>query len=218
MEIGLPTRMEPRRPASFLRILDAARQLVGRYGFDRATLADIAAFAGVPPGVLRYHFRSKEHLLIEAWRVTFKRIHEQFESRFAAGDRGVDTAMEALDALWASLRDMYGWTPFMVQTMAYATRDRALADRLADFNAEAQARVELGLMRLFSDQLDRLVLPPDRLSRAVRTGLYGLIVELASARDDAERALVDQTYQDVRAMLERVVVEERAAAAARIAH
>ncbi|HMV66402.1 MAG TPA: helix-turn-helix domain-containing protein [Myxococcota bacterium] len=199
--------MEARRPASFQRILDAARQIVGRYGLDRASLADIAALAGVPPGVLRYHFRSKEHLLIEAWRATFKRIHEQFERRFSEGDRGVGTAMEALDALWASLRDMYGWAPFMVQTMAFATRDRALAERLADFNAEALARVELGLMRLFADELDRLVLPPDRLSRAVRTGLYGLIVELASARDDAERALVDQTYLDVRAMLERVVMD-----------
>lgn len=204
--------MEPRRPASFSRILEAARLLVGRYGFDRATLADIAAFAGVPPGVLRYHFRSKEHLLIEAWRATFKRIHEQFESRFAAGERGLDTAMEALDALWSSLRDMHGWTPFMVQTMALATRDRALAERLADFNAEALARVELGLMRLFADDLDRLALPPDRLGRAVRTGLYGLIVELASARDDAERAAVEQTYRDVRRLLEQVVVEERDAA------
>jgi len=187
-------------------LLEAAQRLFGARGIDFTSLADVALAAGVPLGLLRYHFRSKEHLLIEAWRATFRRIHERFEDRFARGHGGVGTAMEALDALWAALRDMHGWAPFMVQTMALATRDRALGDRLDDFNAEALARVELGLMRLFSDQLDQLALPPERLSRAVRTGLYGLIVELAAARTPDQLAAVDQTYQDVRALLEQVVV------------
>ena len=50
-----------------------------------ATLADVDAQAGVPIGLLRYHFRSKDHLLIEAWRATFRRIHERFEDRFDHG-------------------------------------------------------------------------------------------------------------------------------------
>jgi AcrR family transcriptional regulator len=198
---------DPSRRQSVQAILEAAARLLGSRGIDRIGLADIAAAAGIPLGLLRYHFRSKEHLLIEAWRVTFRRVHERFEERFAAGDAGVGTAMEALDALWGALRDMHGWAPFMVQTMALASRDRALGDRLEDFNAEALARVELGLLRLFSDQLDRLVLPPERLSRAVRTGLYGLIVELAAARTPEQLAAVDQTYRDVRSLLETVVVE-----------
>jgi AcrR family transcriptional regulator len=198
---------DPSRRQSVQAILEAAARLLGSRGIDRIGLADIAAAAGIPLGLLRYHFRTKEHLLIEAWRVTFRRVHERFEERFAAGDAGVGTAMEALDALWGALRDMHGWAPFMVQTMALASRDRALGDRLEDFNAEALARVELGLLRLFSDQLDRLVLPPERLSRAVRTGLYGLIVELAAARTPEQLAAVDQTYRDVRSLLETVVVE-----------
>jgi AcrR family transcriptional regulator len=198
---------DPSRRQSVQAILEAAARLLGSRGIDRIGLADIAAAAGIPLGLLRYHFRSKEHLLIEAWRVTFRRVHERFEERFAAGDAGVGTAMEALDALWGALRDMHGWAPFMVQTMAMASRDRALGDRLEDFNAEALARVELGLLRLFSDQLDRLVLPPERLSRAVRTGLYGLIVELSAARTPDQLAAVDQTYSDVRSLLETVVVE-----------
>jgi AcrR family transcriptional regulator len=197
----------PPRSAALGRILEAARDLVARSGLDRASLADIAAAANVDLGLLRYHFRSKDHLLIEAWRATFKRIHERFEERFDRGDAGLGTAMEALDALWAAVRDMSGWTPFMLQTMSAASRDPALRGRLADFNAEALTRVELGLMRSFSDDLHRLALPPDRLARAVRTGLYGLIVELAAARTDEERARVDQTYADVRGMLERVLLD-----------
>lgn len=198
---------ESRLPNTVQRILDAATRVVGARGLDATTLADVARAAGVPFGLMRYHFRSKEHLLIEAQRATFRRIHERFEDRFARGEGGVGTAMEALDALWFAVRELHAWAPFMVQTMALSARDQALGERMADFNAESSARVELGLVRLFTDQLDRLVLPPDRLARAVRTGLYGLVVELAFARTDEERAAVDQTYQDVRALLERVVIE-----------
>lgn len=192
------------------RILDAASRLAGARGLDGLGLIDIAKAAGVPLGVLRYHFRSREHLLIEAQRHTFRRIHERFEERFARGEGGVQTAMEALDSLYGAVRDLHGWTPFMVQTMALACRDPALGERWDDFNAESLARVELGLMRLFADHLDRLVLPPERLARAVRTGIYGLVVELAAARDEADLARVDQTYADVRALLEAIVLDHPA--------
>lgn len=188
------------------RILDAATRVVGAHGLDRTSLLDIARAAGVPFGLLRYHFRSKEHLLIEAQRAAFRRIHERFEDRFERGEGGVGTALEALDALYDSVRELHPWTPFMVQTMALAARDPALGDRLDDFNAEALARVELGLYRLFTDSLHRLALPPERLARAVRTGLYGLVVELSAARTEEERRKVDETYRDVRHLLEQVVL------------
>jgi AcrR family transcriptional regulator len=197
-----------RRPRQTVqRILETAARVVGARGLEGLQLAEVARAAGVPLGLLRYHFRSREHLLIETQRATFRAINERFEERFAAGDQGVETAMEALDALWHAVRDMYPWAPFMVQTMALAARDRALGDRLSDFNAEALARVELGLVRLFTAQLHRMALPPDRLARAVRTGLYGLVVELACARTPEERELVDQTYRDVRGLLKSIVLE-----------
>lgn len=203
-------RVDPfRQPAAtVLAILEAAAGLVGARGLDNWSLTEVARKAGVPLGLLRYHFRSKEHLLIEAQRATFRRVHERFEERFAAGERGVGTALEALDALWQAVRDNHVWAPFMVQTMALATRDRQLGERLVDFNAEALARVELGLVRAFHDQLDRMSLPPDRLARAVRTGIYGLVVELANARTAEEHDAVDQTYADVRGLLAQVVLTQ----------
>lgn len=189
------------------RILDAASRIAGAKGLDQTGLVEIARAAGVPLGLLRYHFRSREHLLIEAQRHTFRQIHARFEDRFARGEGGVQTAMEALDALYETVRDMHPWTPFMVQTMAVACRDPALGERWSDFNAESQTRVELGLVRAFAHQLDQLVLSPSRLARAVRTGLYGLVVELAAAKTPEEIALVDQTYADVRALLLRVVLD-----------
>ncbi|MCB9662723.1 MAG: TetR/AcrR family transcriptional regulator [Alphaproteobacteria bacterium] len=195
------------RERAVQRVLDAARRVVGARGVDGTALLDIAAAAGVPLGLLRYHFRSMDHLLIETQRATFRQIHERFEERFARGEVGLDTALEALDALWASVRELHAWAPFMVQTMALAARDPSLAHRLDAFNAENLTRVELGLIRALPQEAHRLVLPPERLARTIRTGLYGLVVELASARDDAERAAIDRTYADVRAILARIVLE-----------
>lgn len=196
-----------RRPPTVARILDAAARVAGAVGLERASLLDVARAAGVPLGLLRYHYRSPEHLLIETQRAVLRRVHEGFEARFAAGETGIDTALEALDALWAVIQDLAPVAPFVVQTMASATRDPSLAERLHDFNAEALARVELGLLRAMPGTVHRLALPPERLARAVRTGLYGLLVELAAARTDAEIEAVRLTYDDVRGLLARVVLD-----------
>jgi TetR/AcrR family transcriptional regulator, regulator of cefoperazone and chloramphenicol sensitivity len=44
------------------RIRDAALRYFTEYGFDRATIREIARAAGVSPGLVRHHFGSKEEL------------------------------------------------------------------------------------------------------------------------------------------------------------
>jgi AcrR family transcriptional regulator len=56
-----------RRPgASTTReqLIDAARELFAERGYDAATTREIAARAGVDPGMIRHHFGSKEHLFL----------------------------------------------------------------------------------------------------------------------------------------------------------
>jgi len=47
------------------RILDAAAMLIGRYGYDKTTIDDIAGEAGVSKGAVYLEFRSKEALFEE---------------------------------------------------------------------------------------------------------------------------------------------------------
>jgi AcrR family transcriptional regulator len=47
-------------------ILDAARELFGELGFDRATIRAIAARAGVDPALVHHHFGSKQSLFVAA--------------------------------------------------------------------------------------------------------------------------------------------------------
>jgi TetR/AcrR family acrAB operon transcriptional repressor len=44
------------------RILDAARELILRYGFDKTTVSDIARKAGISKGAIYLHYDSKEDL------------------------------------------------------------------------------------------------------------------------------------------------------------
>jgi len=187
-------------------VLQTAATLSGRQGITAPPFKEVAKAAKVPLGALRYHFRSPEHLVIEAQRATFRAIHERFEERFAQGQTGVHIALEALDALWNALRELREFAPFLVHTASAAASDEALGERLADFNREAITRVELGLMRLFPTESDRLVMPADQLAHAIRIGMYGLLVELAAVRTDAELAQLDDTYAQVRGLLGAVVL------------
>ena len=192
---NLPLAGSPRAARSVQRILDAAARLFGREGYQGASMGQVALEAGVSKGLLHYHFRSKEHLLIEAQRATFRQIHARFEDRFRQGDIGLDTALEALDALWDALFDMRKWAPFMVETMSLATQQGPVREHLDAFYAESDDLLRRGLDRVFADQMP---VPPHRMGLVIRAALHGLVIELAYARSDADVARVQQTYRDLR--------------------
>jgi AcrR family transcriptional regulator len=197
--------LDPRSARSIRRILDAAAKLFGAEGYQRASMTAVARAAGVSKGLLHYHFRSKEHLLLEAQRATFRAIHARFQDRFKRGERGTRTALEGLDALWAAIWDMRRWAPFMVETISLAAQQSPVRQHVDRFHAETQPLLEQGIRDAFADQLDQLVVPPERLALLIRTALHGLVVELALARTPSEFETVERSYRDMRALFERVV-------------
>lgn len=161
-------------------------------------MSAVARAAGVSKGLLHYHFDSKEHLLIEAQRATFRQIHQRFEQRHEAGLVGIEGATEVLDNLWEAIRDMRTWSPFMVEILALGAHRGALRAYLDEFVDESTRLLVTGIEAVFSTEDDALSIPPERLARLVRTSMYGLIVELAFAKDEEALQAVDQTYHDLR--------------------
>ena len=53
-------------PDTRAAILDAARGLFAERGFERATMRDVAARAGVDPALIHHYFGTKDLLLVEA--------------------------------------------------------------------------------------------------------------------------------------------------------
>lgn len=61
----------PGRPDTRAAILDAARSLFAENGYDRATMREIAAQAGVNVRLLTHYFGSKQQLFVEAVELPF---------------------------------------------------------------------------------------------------------------------------------------------------
>jgi AcrR family transcriptional regulator len=197
----------PRGTRTIRRILDAAASSFGEQGFRGASMSAVAKAAGVSKGLLHYHFKDKDELLLEAQRVAFRRIHEAFDARFEQGDVGIDTALEALDALWASVREIRSWAPFLLETMSLTAQYGPIRRQLDHFYDEVMALLEDGVRKVFSADADRLRLPPERLAMIVRTTVHGLVVELAFAQSQADLERLDQLYLDLRWIFSQVALD-----------
>lgn len=191
---------------SVQRILDAAARLFGKEGFEGATMLAVARAAGVSKGLLHYHFRSKEHLLIEAQRATLRQIHLRFEERFSRGEHGLPTALDALDALFGAFKEMHSWAPFMLEILSLATQQDEVREQVTGFYEEANTLLERGIELAFADDKDKLTIPPARLMALVRTAFHGVIVEMAQARTPEDLAAIDVVYKDMRALFERALL------------
>lgn len=96
-------------PSARDRILSAAEQLFAEHGYDRTSTARLARAAGVPQGLIFYHFGTKQDLLLSLLR-------ERAGSTLAelAPDTPPGDAPAAVAELWRRLRDHLG-TPSPMQ-------------------------------------------------------------------------------------------------------
>jgi AcrR family transcriptional regulator len=74
------------------RLIIAAARVLGRKGYERASLREICAAAGILPGSLYYHFKSKEDLFVALHAEGFRQLNE-----------AVDTAIARESDPWARL-------------------------------------------------------------------------------------------------------------------
>lgn len=70
------------RPEKYLAILDAAKTMFGRKGYDSTTIIDIAGRAGVAEGTVYEYFKSKEELLLSITREYFARYKTRLDDAF----------------------------------------------------------------------------------------------------------------------------------------
>jgi AcrR family transcriptional regulator len=88
--------------ASRARIRAAARALFDERGFDRATLREIAARAGMGASSIYRHVQSKEELLVQE----LADLQEEAWTRFRRTDRRSAPARERIGRLFAAQHDL----------------------------------------------------------------------------------------------------------------
>lgn len=124
-------------------IIDAAMRLFAERGFDRTTVADIAAAADIAPRTFFGYFAAKEDVVFH----DFDEVHGRFEQRLAERPAG-ETSIDALRAVVAELVDELNFEDpaerlrraIVASTPALRARDRALLGRFEQTLAGSVAR------------------------------------------------------------------------------
>ena len=75
-------------------IVDAATAALGREGFQSTSIKDIAAEAGVAPGLVHYYFASKEELLV----AVLDGLCQEISRRWRAAIEGLRDPIDKVDA------------------------------------------------------------------------------------------------------------------------
>lgn len=177
MQFVAPPRT-PRKAETRLRLLDAALELVAEKGFGNASLADIAARAGVTTGAVYSNFRSKEALLLELIEQQMQGAPELPEDYPPAGDPDkpvlehmVDTAVAA--ARFVDRPQSRRLAILQVELLAMAIRERSLQRRLRRESRELTSRLARTLQQL-GDVPEPAPPTPEQLAQVFSAGLSGL--------------------------------------------
>jgi AcrR family transcriptional regulator len=108
-----------------VELLAAAARAIGRHGFDRLRLRDVADEAGVSIGMLQHYFATRDQLGREA----FAYVCQERARRLAASTASMHDAWERVEAY---LRDAFEWRELTDRARSWidlavaAARDRDL--------------------------------------------------------------------------------------------
>lgn len=175
---GRPRADERIPEGSRNRLLDSAAQVFARRGYERATIDDIAAAAGLSKGTVYWHFASKGEL--------FAALLEERVDRPADTLLGITRTAPAeqptAGAIGAGLAGLFAESPHLAQLMqeywAAAARDPRMRERYVRRQEKLRAAVAETL-RIRQENLGAVpfALPPEHLATAFIALLVGLAME-----------------------------------------
>src|SRR5215470_20255346 len=84
-------RVTPIREARQRQLVESTIAAIGRYGYAKLTLTHVATLAGLSPGIVNFHFRSKEQLLA----ATLEYLVDEYEAFWAQASAGAGEAAAA---------------------------------------------------------------------------------------------------------------------------
>ena len=70
------------------RILDAAAELMLRWGYNKTTIDDIVKLAGVPKGTIYLHWKTREELFLALMEREYTRLVQDTQQRIASDPEG----------------------------------------------------------------------------------------------------------------------------------
>lgn len=181
-----PTRAETRQ-----RVLDAAAHVFETQGFDKTSLDDIAARAGLTKGAVYSSFRTKRELFAAL-------IDRQIEERLcrvsdaaAKATTQADAAHAIAAAVTAATYGDTAWHVTFLEFWTKAMRTPALRQSLADQRRRTRDIIAKTIRQHADARSIELSLPPATLALTILALSNGLAVEQLLDTDQADPSLLE---------------------------
>lgn len=148
------------------RLLAAAARVLDEKGYEGTSLREVCAAAGILPGSLYYHFKSKEDLFIQLHGAGFRQLNEAVDRALARETdpwRRLEAACAAHLTLLVGAEDV----SLVAGTSLFHTAPPALQRRL---NRDRNAYEER-----YRQMIDALALPEDVDHSLLRLALFGAL-------------------------------------------
>jgi AcrR family transcriptional regulator len=135
----------PRSDEKAQAILHAARRCLGERGYAAATIAEIAAEAGVSRGLLHYYFKSKEELLAKVVRAGTAAYVQLLEAMFARSESTDDLAREIVGATRTILESDPSFVSLSMECWTLARESPLVAREVEDLYRRLREAISRGL-------------------------------------------------------------------------
>jgi AcrR family transcriptional regulator len=145
------------------RIISAAYRTLVRDGYEATSVKDIAMEAGIAPGLVHYHFASKDELLVAAVRHGCSQIQQTQQS---------EVAQSLKDCLYTQ-RD---FNKLFLAMLGVALHNPGIAEAVRDFIREQRTHLE-GVVHDAFPSLEGGVVDMSGVAAAFWGGIIGILIQ-----------------------------------------
>lgn len=117
------TTMESALSEREIDLLRSAYRVIARQGSHRISLQDVADESGVSKGLVLYHFKSKDNLLLTTMRWALLRTSARIEERVADVEPGRASISALLGAVWVGPEQNRDFQLLYLDLIEHAVRD-----------------------------------------------------------------------------------------------
>lgn len=140
--MGRPSNTDERRT----QIVEALRRTMARTGYERASVAAVAREAGLAPGLVHYHFETKDEILLVLVERLVARVRLRIADRDARAGSAEERLFAVLDALLgrdegADADAVACWTLIGAEAIKSAEVRRLYASWIHELQALLRARI-----------------------------------------------------------------------------
>ncbi len=151
------------------KILEAAFTVLSREGYENTSIKDIAEQAGVAQGLVHYHFKSKQQLVL----AVLAEVCRVMKEHSVEGEAG---ARDAYNKFKALLRDSRATHALYIQLIAVGLHDKEVGAGVLEFLKEDRGHIEALAEQVFAER-EADPNPAGGIASVIEAAVLGIMIQ-----------------------------------------